>query len=113
MVFWTKYRFNNLDKENYKKLSKVFNEGYYVKDKFLDRNEFIELKKEFLEAIQELGIREKQSDDENQEGIEYLTLYVDDKIKEKYPRIFRFKNNPFIENYFSTCEQKKKLSLIL
>ena len=109
--FWFKYNFRNFDKENYIKLKSVFNKGYEIKNNFLDEKDFLELKKEFHIAIEQLGQRERQSDDEDQSGIEYLTLYVDDKLKEKFPKIYEFKQNTFIKQYFSTCEQKNNFNL--
>ncbi len=111
LIFWVIYNFKNLDKNNYDRLKTLFNEGYSIKKNFLKDQSFNELKSEFFQAINEHGIIEKQTADENQDGTEYTTLYIDEKMKNKYPKIYEFKNNLFIKNYFSTCEQKKNYHL--
>ena len=112
-IFLLKYKFNNIDKNSYNYLQHFFDNGYQVEENLLPEAEFAELKKEALLAIknQETNIKENDEKNISENGLNYVILNIDEKIKNLYPRLYNFKHNNFIKNFFSTCEQVKDYHL--
>ena len=113
LIFWFKYNFFPIDKNNIKKFNQILNLGFDSKTNFLSDYDFNKLKEEFFLAIDN-SIDEKQGENisiQMDEGLEYKTLYINETFKDKYPTLFWFKNHSFIKDYFVTCEQKKDYDL--
>ena len=101
-----------IKKGNVNKFNNVLNRGYDEIKNFLPQQDFSEIKKEFFQAVKDNSKDEEQVEIKSKkDGIEYKTLYVDDNLKNKYPKIYNFKYHPLINEYFSTCEQKKNFHL--
>ena len=116
-LYWLKYNFFNKKKENVDEnlLSEVYQKGYAQKENFLEDDEFHKIKKEFDIAIFESNSAvEKDSYDDNKklhEAIEHRTFIVDETCKDKYPALYKLKNNSYIKNLFSSLELKKNVDI--
>ena len=75
LIFWFKYNFFPIDKNNIKKFNQILSSGFDSKSNFLSDNDFNKLKEEFFLAIDN-SIDEKQGENisiQMNEGLEYKT----------------------------------------
>jgi hypothetical protein len=85
--------------------------GYIAIEDFLSEEEFFDLQKEFNLAIKDENFSKKYND--YGEGVEAVHVYLDDKIKLKYPMLYKFYKNERINNLFINNELKKKLNIVV
>ena len=106
------YNFKSIFTNN-KTYKEVINKGHQKVGNFLNKNEFEEINKEYLEAIENKNISKEtiQVDGKYDDGIKYITLEINEKIKDLYPNLFKLKNHDFIKKYFTTGEQKKNIKI--
>lgn len=96
-----------------KTYKEIIDEGHQKVTNFLSIDEFEKINKEYLEAIENKNISKEtiQVDGKYDDGIKYITLEIDEKIKDLYPNLFNLKNHDYIKKYFTTGEQKKNIKI--
>ena len=76
--------------------SEVIKLGYSKKNNFLSQEEFLEVKREYNQAINEIKTKIKKEADNDKQLSDinhHIKLKIDENTKEKYPAIYRLKNN--------------------
>jgi hypothetical protein len=85
--------------------------GYIVIENFLSEDDFFYLQKEFDLAIKDNNFSKEYND--YGEGVEVKHVYLNDKIKSKYPALYKFYKNEKIKDLFINSELKKNLEIIV
>ena len=85
--------------------------GYMVFENFLSENEFLLLKKEYELAIKDENFSQKYIG--YGVGVDAVHVCLDEKIKNKYPNLYKFSKNKKILSLFSSNALKKKLDMVV
>lgn len=85
--------------------SDVIKLGYAKKNNFLSQEEFLEIKKEYNQAINEIKTKIKKGSNDDRR------IKIDENTKEKYPALYRLKDNLVIKNIFTGCELKSDIKI--
>lgn len=116
-MYWVKNNFfHNKNKNEQESISsEVIKKGYTDIKNFLPNDEFSQIKKEFDKAIFDPNVTiEKESYNDSKDllnAIEHRTLMVNESLKNKYPALYRLKDNLVIKNIFTNCELKNNVEI--
>lgn len=89
--------------------TEVIKLGYAKKNNFLSQEEFLKIKKEYNQAINEV---KKEANIKKQSDINHYTkLKIDENTKDKYPAIHNLKDNLVLKNIFKGCELKSDIHI--
>lgn len=93
-----------------KKKSQVDNEGYILIENFLPDNDFNQILHETHHVVNDNEHLKKYND--YGDGVEAKHLYLDEKIKSIYPKLYEISTNQKINNLFCQYELKKKVNIV-
>ena len=89
--------------------TEVIKLGYAKKNNFLSQEEFLKIKKEYNQAINEV---KKEANIKKKSDINHYTkLKIDENTKDKYPAIHNLKDNLVLKNIFKGCELKSDIHI--
>ena len=108
-LYWLKLKITkNYNLEN-NISTEVIKLGYAKKNNFLSQEEFLKIKKEYNQAIQEV---KKEANNKKQSDINhYIKLKLDENTKDKFPAIHRLKDDLLLKNIFKGCELKSDIHI--
>jgi hypothetical protein len=104
-LYWLKLKTNknyNLE-ENIS--SEVIKLGYAKKNNFLSKEEFLKIKQEYCQAIDEIKNKIKKGSNDDRR------IKIDENTKEKYPSLYKLKDSAVIKNIFTDCELKNNIQI--
>jgi len=93
-----------------KKKSQVDNKGYILIENFLPENEFYQILEETKYALNDQVYSKKYNDYGN--GVEAKHIYLDDKIKSIFPKLYEIYTNEVIKNLFCQYELKTNINIV-
>ena len=91
----------------------IIKSGFGQKINLLCRSDFLKIQDEYFLAIENPKYKKIifQTKDKQIEGVEYIQVDIDERIKKDYPNLYNLTQNNYIKNYFESSEQKKNIKI--
>ena len=109
--FFYTIKHNFIKSNEYQEVKK---KGYSQIENFLNEEDFKKIIDEYSVAINDQRYAKKvsqQIDGTIDEGLDYISMPLNDNIKNVYPNLYNLKNNQKVKNYFYECEQKNNIQI--
>jgi len=95
-----------------KKYLKIFHNGFDIQKKFLDKENFDNVCKEYHDAINDPKYSKKiLQTNKFKESVEITSVDINEDIKKEYPNLYNLMFNEKIRDFFISCEQKKNVKI--